>query len=126
MLAVVIAEPNRFELRDIPRPEPGRGQTLLKVMSTTICATDQKILAGQFAGVKYLHTPGHHFAGELVARRRRVFHAGEADAQGLEGDAAAAWRDCTSCARTTAGRTKATRTSASPFPAGWRNTRPCR
>src|SRR5579859_1218112 len=67
MLAVVIPEPGKFELRNVAQPEPAAGQALLRVMSTTICATDQKILAGQFAGVKYPHTPGHEFAGEVVA-----------------------------------------------------------
>lgn len=66
MLAVVIREPEKFDLQDIPRPEARPGQALVKVMSTTICATDQKILAGQFAGVKYPHTPGHEFSGEIV------------------------------------------------------------
>ena len=36
-------------------------------MSTTICATDQKILAGQFPGTKFPHTPGHEFSGEVAA-----------------------------------------------------------
>jgi threonine dehydrogenase-like Zn-dependent dehydrogenase len=67
MLAAVIPKPNQFELRDVPCPEAGPGHVLLKVMSTTICATDQKILAGQFAGVRYPHTPGHEFAGEVVS-----------------------------------------------------------
>lgn len=67
MLAVVIQEPERFDLQQVPNPEPKAGQVLLKVKSATICATDQKILAGQFAGVKYPHTPGHEFAGEVVA-----------------------------------------------------------
>jgi L-iditol 2-dehydrogenase len=66
MLAVVIPKPGEFELRDVSRPAPGDGQALLKVMSTTICATDQKIVAGQYAGVKYPHIPGHEFAGEVL------------------------------------------------------------
>jgi L-iditol 2-dehydrogenase len=84
MLAVVISEPNRFELRDIPCPEPGPGQALVKVMSTTICATDQKILAGQFAGVKYPHTPGHEFAGEVVAVGPDVDEYAPGDRAGVE------------------------------------------
>jgi L-iditol 2-dehydrogenase len=67
VLAVVISQPNTFELAQVPMPQAGAGQALLKVMSTTICATDQKILAGQFAGVSYPHTPGHEFAGAIMA-----------------------------------------------------------
>jgi L-iditol 2-dehydrogenase len=52
---------------------------LLKVMATTICATDQKIFAGQFPGTRFPHTPGHEFAGEVVRLGPGVggFQAGE-------------------------------------------------
>ena len=43
-----MAGPNRFELRDdVALPAAGAGQVLLRVKSTTMCGTDQKILAGQ-------------------------------------------------------------------------------
>lgn len=67
MLAVVYPEPNRFELRQVPVPQPGPGQALLRVMASTLCGTDQKILAGQFPGTQFPHIPGHEFAGEVAA-----------------------------------------------------------
>lgn len=67
MLAVVIPEPNRFELREVPVPEPGPGQVLLRVRASTMCGTDRKILAGQFPGTRFPHIPGHEFAGEIAA-----------------------------------------------------------
>ena len=39
---------------------------MLHVKSTTMCATDQKIFAGQFPGTRFPHIPGHEFAGEVV------------------------------------------------------------
>lgn len=67
MRAVVIPHPDRFEVRDdVAVPTPGRGEALLQVISTTICATDQKILAGQFPGTRFPHIPGHEFAGRVV------------------------------------------------------------
>ena len=68
MRAVVVPHPDRFEVReDVAVPSPGRGEALVKVMSTTICATDQKIIAGQFPGTRFPHIPGHEFAGRIVA-----------------------------------------------------------
>ena len=84
MLAVVLPKPGEFELRDVPQPSAGPGQALLRVMSTTICATDQKILAGQFAGVTYPHTPGHEFAGEVVAVGPDVDEYAPGDRVGVE------------------------------------------
>jgi L-iditol 2-dehydrogenase len=67
MLAVVIPEPNRFELSQVPIPTPGPAQVLLRVMASTMCGTDRKILAGQFPGTRFPHIPGHEFAGEIAA-----------------------------------------------------------
>ncbi len=67
MKAVVLSGPNRFELRDdVAIPTPAPGQVLLRVKSTTMCGTDQKIFAGQFPGTRFPHIPGHEFAGEVV------------------------------------------------------------
>lgn len=67
MRAVVVAGPNRFELRDdVAVPTPAAGQALVHVKSTTMCGTDQKIFAGQFPGTRFPHIPGHEFAGEVV------------------------------------------------------------
>src|SRR5207245_1026439 len=54
------------------------------VMATTICATDQKILAGQFPGTKFPHTPGHEFAGEVVAVGVDVDEVKPGDRVGVE------------------------------------------
>lgn len=66
MLAIVYPEPNRYELQELTIPEPGQGQALLKVMATTLCATDFKIFAGLFPGTRFPHIPGHEFAGEIA------------------------------------------------------------
>ena len=67
MKAVVFPQPNEFEIREVARPEPGPGQALVKIKSTTICGTDLRVLAGLFPGVKYPHIPGHEWSGEVVA-----------------------------------------------------------
>ena len=84
MLAVVIPKPGEFELREVPLPEPFSGEVLLAVKATTMCGTDQKILAGQFAGVAYPHIPGHEFAGEVVATGADVDELAPGDRVGVE------------------------------------------
>jgi L-iditol 2-dehydrogenase len=68
----------------VPCPEPGLGQVLLRVKSTTICATDQKIAAGQFPGTKFPHIPGHEFSGEVVSAGPDVDEVKPGDRVGVE------------------------------------------
>jgi len=84
LLAVVLPKPGEFELRDVPCPQAAPGEALIKVMATTICATDQKILAGQFPGTKFPHTPGHEFAGEVLALGSGVDEYAAGDRVGVE------------------------------------------
>jgi L-iditol 2-dehydrogenase len=73
MRAVVVSAPNQFEVRDdVPMPSIRPGHVLVRVRSTTMCGTDEKILAGQFPGSQFPHIPGHEFAGEVVETGERV------------------------------------------------------
>jgi L-iditol 2-dehydrogenase len=67
MRAVVFEAPGRFALADVPVPEPAPGRAIVRVEASMICATDGKILAGQFAGTAFPHIPGHEFSGTVVA-----------------------------------------------------------
>jgi threonine dehydrogenase-like Zn-dependent dehydrogenase len=51
-------------LKELPRPEPGPGEVLVKVHLAGICGTDLQVLRGYhgFAGVM-----GHEFVGEVAA-----------------------------------------------------------
>lgn len=66
MQTVVFLEPDRFEVQDVERPEPERGQALVRVESSTICGSDLKILHGEYPATSYPHIPGHEWAGEVV------------------------------------------------------------
>lgn len=66
MKAVVLEEPGRFGIQEVPTPSPRHGEVLLRVKATTVCGTDQKIFAGQFPGTPFPHIPGHEFAGEVA------------------------------------------------------------
>ena len=84
MKAVVATGSNRFEVTDVATPTPARGQALLRVKATTVCGTDQKILAGLFPGTRFPHIPGHEFAGEVVALGEGVDEVQPGDRVGVE------------------------------------------
>ena len=66
MRAVVFERPGSFALRDVPTPRPSRGEALVRVRASMVCASDQKILAGKFPATTFPHVPGHEFSGEIV------------------------------------------------------------
>jgi L-iditol 2-dehydrogenase len=84
MKAVVATGSNRFEVTDVATPTPARGQALLRVKATTVCGTDQKILAGLFPGTKFPHIPGHEFAGEVIEVGEGVDEVQPGDRVGVE------------------------------------------
>ena len=66
MRAVVFPRANEFEVTEVDMPRPRRGEVLVAVQASMICATDAKVLAGKFAGTRFPHIPGHEFAGHVV------------------------------------------------------------
>jgi threonine dehydrogenase-like Zn-dependent dehydrogenase len=48
MRAAVFEGKGKIALREVPRPEPGVGQALVRVTLTTICGTDVHILKGEY------------------------------------------------------------------------------
>jgi L-iditol 2-dehydrogenase len=83
--AVVLCAADRFEVcDDVAQPSPRAGQALVRVKSTTICGTDQKIFAGQFPGTCFPHIPGHEFAGEVVETGSAVDEVQVGDRVGVE------------------------------------------
>lgn len=65
MRAVVFEAPGRFAVSLVPTAIPAHGQARIRVEAAMVCATDQKILAGAFAGTRFPHIPGHEFAGTV-------------------------------------------------------------
>jgi threonine dehydrogenase-like Zn-dependent dehydrogenase len=62
MQAAVFIENGKIAIREVPRPEPGPGQALLKTTLTTICGTDVHILKGEYPVKKGLIV-GHEPVG---------------------------------------------------------------
>jgi D-arabinitol dehydrogenase (NADP+) len=66
MRAVVYDRPGSFAVAEVPLPEAGPGEVLLRVLVAGVCGTDLHLHHGEF-GPSYPLTPGHEFVGEVVA-----------------------------------------------------------
>jgi propanol-preferring alcohol dehydrogenase len=53
-------------LTEIPRPEPGPGEVLIKVRACGVCHTDLHIVEGELAPHRSPVVPGHQIVGEVV------------------------------------------------------------
>ena len=89
MLAIAVIEPGRIEAVDIPRPNPGPYEALVRNELAYICnATDRKLVAGHFPGIgpeSYPLLLGHESAGivESVGDKVRSFAPGDRVIGGL-------------------------------------------
>jgi len=72
MKAVVIDKPGDVSLGEMPDPAPGPEDIVVAVSACGICGTDLHIVDGDFSLATYPLTPGHEFAGEVVAAGRDV------------------------------------------------------
>ena len=67
MRAIVLDRPGSFRVAEVPDPTPGQGQIVVKVDACGVCGTDIHIMDGEFPPTPYPITPGHEFAGTIVA-----------------------------------------------------------
>jgi len=66
--AVVVAPDRPLELQDVPIPSPGRGQALVKVLTSGVCHTDLHAARGDWpVAPKKDLIPGHEGYGRVVA-----------------------------------------------------------
>lgn len=66
MRAAVLVRPGQFEVQDIPRPEPGRDEVLVRISRVGICGTDLHIFNGHYASENLPMVPGHEFTGTVA------------------------------------------------------------
>ncbi|WP_030670233.1 zinc-dependent alcohol dehydrogenase [Streptomyces sp. NRRL B-1347] len=67
--SLVVERPGVHRLVRRPVPEPGVGEVLVRVAAAGICASDRELYEGRrdAAYVRYPVTPGHEWAGTVVA-----------------------------------------------------------
>jgi len=91
MLAVIVVEPGRVELAELPEPSPGPYEVRVKTEAACLCnATDGKLIAGHFPGVDtYPLMLGHESVGivDQVGEKVRNFRVGDRVIGGLLFDA---------------------------------------
>ncbi len=68
MKAIVLEEPGKLELREVPAPtSPGPGEALLQVKRVGICGTDLHAYGGRQNFFSYPRIMGHELAVEVLA-----------------------------------------------------------
>lgn len=75
MKAAVIKKPGVIEIEDVPTPEVGAGEVLLKVEACALCGTDQRVLKGEKA--VDVAIVGHEVIGTAVGIGTGVTRAEE-------------------------------------------------
>lgn len=63
MLQQVMTSPGVIEFRQVPTPEPGPGQVLIKIMEIGVCGSDIHVYHGEHPFTSYPVTQGHEVSG---------------------------------------------------------------
>jgi len=70
MEALVVLEPNKLEIQEVPIPTAGPNEVLARVRAVSICGTDAHLVRGDYPGFwppAFPFIPGHEWAGEIAA-----------------------------------------------------------
>jgi len=79
MLAAVLHDFNDLRLEDVPTPEPGPGEVVIRVKACGFCATDYKAIKGIRRNVTFPCIVGHEPSGIVSAVGGNVSHASLGD-----------------------------------------------
>jgi alcohol dehydrogenase, propanol-preferring len=72
-----------LELRDVPVPEPGPGELLIRVHVCGVCRTDLHVVDGELPDPKLPLIPGHQIVGRVVALGEGCTRHAEGDRVGV-------------------------------------------
>jgi L-iditol 2-dehydrogenase len=76
MKAMVLKAPRQLQFEDLPAPQPGQDQVLIRVTNTGICGTDLKIYTGGIP-VRYPRVICHEIVGEVAEGGDARVHKGD-------------------------------------------------
>jgi alcohol dehydrogenase, propanol-preferring len=66
MRAMVLDKPGQpLQLRDVPKPKPGRGQLLVRISACAVCRTDLHVVDDELPNPKLPLIPGHQIVGRV-------------------------------------------------------------
>src|SRR5436853_4833172 len=66
MRAMVLEKPGQpLQLREVPKPRPGRGQLVVLVATCAVCRTDLHVVDGELPDPKLPLIPGHQIVGRI-------------------------------------------------------------
>jgi 2-desacetyl-2-hydroxyethyl bacteriochlorophyllide A dehydrogenase len=84
MRAVIVDEPGKIRVDQVPDPEFGPKDVVVKVGACGICGTDIHIIDGEFPPTKYPIIPGHELGGTVVAVGEEVTGVKVGDRVGVD------------------------------------------
>src|SRR5438876_742172 len=58
-----------LQLVDVPKPQPKKGEVLIRIEACAVCRTDLHIVDGELAHPKLPLVPGHEIVGTVVESR---------------------------------------------------------
>ncbi len=67
MLVAILKGFGELVLEDVPVPEPGMGEVVVRIRACGFCATDYKAIKGIRRNVTFPFIPGHEPAGVVSA-----------------------------------------------------------
>ncbi len=71
MKAIVMRGPGEYGVEEVDMPTPGFKEVLVKIKAVSICGSDPKVFSGGYMSIgwppAFPFTPGHEWAGEVVA-----------------------------------------------------------
>ena len=79
MLANILVRPGRIDLREMPEPQPSRGEILIKIRAALTCGTDLKAFRRGHPVIPMPGVFGHEFSGIIAKAGRMVRRFKEGD-----------------------------------------------